>query len=788
MEKLKQVLRFEEIISQIKALPAPLTEESILLRVLVQLMVIVGVIATDVAAVTDFPMSIWAIPLSVTGAIVSWRRRKKKNIALKFILAMTMIATLFFFLGNLVRSLFDNRLVLAGFLVQLQVLHSFDLPRRKDLGYSMVIGLILMGVAGTLSQTVAFAPWLLLFLLIAIPAMILDYRSRMGLPIYENEYKSSQKKGNGLKNSSLAPKKITAFISITVVIGLIIFAIMPRYPGYQLQTFPVSAPEALENLDFSQAEAGGGIVNPGYNREGENGSGTGGNDNVMGGDDEGRGAGQVDDTFYYGFNTKINQNLRGSMTNRKIVLRIRSQAPGFWRAMAFDQYNGTGWEISRENQILEVDRNPWNYQFNFAIPDIKADTEGVIQTFTVVSDLPNIIPLLPNPRFLYFPTDQIVQDTEDSLRSPAGLIEGLTYTVVSKVPKRNQTELSQTGNNYPDSISKYYLQIPEESQEIISQKTQELLSKANRELNSNYDKALYLAQAIKQNYFINGDIPPLAEGEDLATAFLTKFEGGYPDHFSTVYTLMLRSIGIPARLVVGFAPGQFNPFTGYYIVHNTDAYAMTEVYFPEYGWYYFDPIPGNEIIPPSVDDDNTFGILGQLWDWVASWLPSPITAFITIFFEKIVDSISDFLSSPWLFRLWRFLTGGFIGFLVGAFGLIILAFLGWLGFSFAQKMLYRQRLSQLPPMAKLYQQTLDFLTTKGYPKHKAQTPREYADRLREFLQPEQVDIIILIADGYVRWRYGKEGVNVEYLTQQFQLLQRSFNHQKGKKQLIMNNE
>ncbi len=62
----------------------------------------------------------------------------------------------------------DTRLGLAELLIQLQVLHSFDTPRRKNLGYSIVIGLILLGVAATLSQTFAFAPVLLLFLAIAI--------------------------------------------------------------------------------------------------------------------------------------------------------------------------------------------------------------------------------------------------------------------------------------------------------------------------------------------------------------------------------------------------------------------------------------------------------------------------------------------------------------------------------------------------------------------------------------------------------------------------------------------
>ncbi|AFZ46047.1 transglutaminase domain-containing protein [Cyanobacterium stanieri PCC 7202] len=787
IEQLKRFPTFERIIQQIESLPPLKTEESILFRVLVQLMVIVGIVATDVAAMSQFPMSVWAIPLSILGGVVSWHRRKKKNITLKFILAIAMVATLFFFLGNLIRSLFDNRLVLAEFLVQLQVLHSFDLPRRKDLGYSMVIGFILIGVAGTLSQTVAFAPWLLLFLIITIPTMILDYRSRIGLATYESEYranrgnknqKQSEKNRQWLKNSPLSPKKITSFLTVTLVVGLLIFAIMPRYPGYQLQTFPVSAPQGLEDLDFSQTDRG--IVSPGYNRDGS-GAGGGG---LSG--EGGAGTGQVDDTFYYGFNTTIDQNLRGTITNPRVVLRVRSQAPGFWRALAFDHYTGQGWDISRDEQTMDVDRNRWNFQFNFSLPNVQGETERVIQTYTVVSDLPNIIPLLSSPQHLYFPTEQVAVDTEGSLRSPTGLLEGLTYTVVSRVRKRDQTQLSQAGTSYPESIANYYLDVPDNIRDLVRERAEELLSRSPNELTSNYAKALYLAQAIKQNYRIDPDIPPLEEGEDLAQAFLQTYQGGYPDHFATVYTLMLRSLDIPARLVVGFSSGNFNPFTGYYVVRNIDAYAMTEVYFPDYGWFYFDPLPGNEIIPPSVDDDNTFGVLGQLWDWVASWLPSPIVDFITILFTDIINAISGFLSSPWLTRLWGFFTGSFMGILVGAMVLIFLSFIGWLGFNFIQKQLYRLRLAKLDPMEKLYLEMIDFLSQKGYPKHKAQTPKEYAQRLREFLAPEQLEIIDLISTNFVAWRYGQQGYNIDYLSGQFNLLKSSFKS-KVSKQLTMDN-
>ncbi|MGB3759584.1 MAG: transglutaminase, partial [Rivularia sp. (in: cyanobacteria)] len=154
-------------------------EDSITFRVLVSTLVIIGIVATDVAAGATF--SFWAIPLSIVGGSWSYYRRKHKNVAAKFCIAIGMLLALGAFFGRLFGELNDTRLLLAELLIQLQVLHSFDMPRRKDLGYSIVIGLILLGVAATLSQTLAFAPVLLLFLAIALPTLVLDYRSRLGL-------------------------------------------------------------------------------------------------------------------------------------------------------------------------------------------------------------------------------------------------------------------------------------------------------------------------------------------------------------------------------------------------------------------------------------------------------------------------------------------------------------------------------------------------------------------------------------------------------------------------------
>lgn len=206
--------------------------------------------------------------------------------------------------------------------------------------------------------------------------------------------------------------------------------------------------------------------------------------------------------------------------------------------------------------------------------------------------MPNLIPAMAHPKEIYFPTPVVAVDKEGGLRAPVELSEGLTYTVVSEVPLRDRTLLRTTSTNYPESFKKYYLQIPDGIAEKIRKHTEGILANYNLErvgksqkaLESPYEIALYLAQYLKQHYnFPNNpfELPYLSEKEDLVETFLFKNKGGYPDHFSTVLTVMLRSIGIPARLVAGFSPGEFNPFTGMYVVRNTDAFAMTEVYFPD---------------------------------------------------------------------------------------------------------------------------------------------------------------------------------------------------------------
>lgn len=745
-EAMSPLTPLKQLTTRLRAMPSARAhppEDSLALRVAVQCLVSVGILATDVAAGTH--NALWAIPLSGLGAAWSWKQRRQANTLAKLGIAMGMLAVLSLFLSKLVGQGNDSRLVLAELLIQLQVLHTFDLPRRKDLGYSAVIGLILIAVAATISETSWFGLWLVLFLAIAIPVLLLDYRARLALPIRK------------LTVPRRTLKPTVALIALVLLLGLGIFALMPRMPGYKLRTFPMSAPiEVKGQFDNQQ------IINPGYVKPGKQTGKTPSSGGIQSGTGDRPEAGEsfTSSRYYYGFNQTINQTTGGPPMIPEVVMRIRTQAPGFWRVMAFDRYTGQGWELSQNEQTETLKRPSWSYQFQIPQEASQAPTREVVQTITLLSDFTNQIPVLQIPRQLYFPTPEIAIDPETGLRSPVQLEEGLTYTAVSDVPLRDRTLLQQADTRNSALIQERYLQLPQALAARLQTQTEALLATADSNPTAASERSLLLAQLLKQRYTLQ-NLPTLPSGADLVENFLTQ-GGGTPDQFSTVLTVMLRSIGIPARLATGFAPGRFNPFTGMYVVKNTDAYALTEVYLPKLGWYSFDPIPGHPLVPLSVEDNERFPLLSQIWHWVAGWLPSPLK--------------SGF-SSLWLFLgvvltgVFRWLLGqGWLGAMIAVVGVSAIAgvlrllWQGWRAWR------YRRWLASLDPMEQVYRSMLRWMERHGRPKDTAMTPLEYAQWVENQCPPAVADVITEISRAYMEWHYGGRSPNLQELEQQWREL------------------
>jgi Transglutaminase-like superfamily len=82
-----------------------------------------------------------------------------------------------------------------------------------------------------------------------------------------------------------------------------------------------------------------------------------------------------------------------------------------------------------------------------------------------------------------------------------------------------------------------------------------------------------------------GNVPPLV-------AFVLQTRRGYCQHFAGAMALMLRYLGIPARVAAGFTSGEYDRKTHQWTVTDHDAHTWVEAWFPRYGWLPFDPTPG----------------------------------------------------------------------------------------------------------------------------------------------------------------------------------------------------
>ena len=123
---------------------------------------------------------------------------------------------------------------------------------------------------------------------------------------------------------------------------------------------------------------------------------------------------------------------------------------------------------------------------------------------------------------------------------------------------------------------------------------------------------------------------------DAVDQFLFVDQRGVCEHFVSAMVVMLRSLGVPARLASGFGSGQFNAFTNYYEVRANDAHAWVEVYFPQYGWIPFDPTPGWNG-DPQTGDIPRWIFSGALGDLNLPALP------LKEIFQSVIGSIGTIL-------------------------------------------------------------------------------------------------------------------------------------------------
>ncbi|KOP65013.1 transglutaminase [Bacillus sp. FJAT-18019] len=186
------------------------------------------------------------------------------------------------------------------------------------------------------------------------------------------------------------------------------------------------------------------------------------------------------------------------------------------------------------------------------------------------------------------------------------------YTIETLYDQPEAQSLRNITGQDPKYIKEMYLQLPEQ----LPDRVRNLASEITSGTTDRYEMAKAIESYLEQNYAysLHTAVPP--KRKDFTDHFLFDAKKGYCVHFATTMVVLLRSEGIPARYVTGFAPGELVASTvDRYEVAEKNAHAWVEVFFPGRGWVMFDPTPGFGIgvmsSPPAAGGSDS--------GWLTSW-------------------------------------------------------------------------------------------------------------------------------------------------------------------------
>ena len=445
---------------------------------------------------------------------------------------------------------------------------SFELRSRLNLFSGMAIGLINLYVAATLSRDISFLVFLLAYIGLMLTFMWRadDEDGLRDNPIVLRPITQQDRQGAIFHR---VPRPFRGWIGwigrlavALPVLASLVFVFTPHFAGH-----PIVPPVTINVPIHSGPSAD--IINPALPLV-----------QVQGWSD------QVSD-HYYGFDSRLDLAYRGGLSDT-IMMYVRSPAWSYWRSHAYDFYDGRTWAQS-DTSIQTIARQGVLFDLNFKNrPWLREDY--FVQTYTIMQEMPNLIFTAGQPLQVYLAADEIGLDATGGIRVGETLKPGMVYSVMSLRQDSTPDQLRASGllTRIPAAIQQTYTQLPE----TVTQRTHDLAAQVSANAATEYDKVVAVRDYVRNTYPYDYFPPAQPPNTDAVDQFLFVDKRGVCEHFVSAMVVMLRSLGIPARLVAGFGSGTYNPFTNYYEVRANNAHAWVEVYFPRYGWVPFDPTPG----------------------------------------------------------------------------------------------------------------------------------------------------------------------------------------------------
>jgi transglutaminase-like putative cysteine protease len=273
----------------------------------------------------------------------------------------------------------------------------------------------------------------------------------------------------------------------------------------------------------------------------------------------------------------------------------------YWRVRTYDQYLDGNWQSMFT----------FNEPFTPDQPSLQlADSHGRLYEFVFSTPQSNLAVLVTpsNPIWVSRPSElSFTPSTEDKIyplmfRANTPILAGEQYVVRAKIYNPTVAQLQYAGGIYPAWVLDHYLQLPDN----LSPQIRELALRIIRDVTTPYEKATAITDYLRATitYTVKVDSPP--EGTDPLVWFLFDYRAGFCNYYASTEVILLRSVGVPARLAVGFAEGEYDP-PDKFTIRERDAHAWPEVYFPDIGWVEFEPTSSQPALVRLPGDTTTTG-------------------------------------------------------------------------------------------------------------------------------------------------------------------------------------
>ncbi|MCC2641219.1 MAG: conserved rane protein of unknown function, Transglutaminase-like [Nitrospira sp.] len=297
-----------------------------------------------------------------------------------------------------------------------------------------------------------------------------------------------------------------------------------------------------------------------------------------------------------GFTQHVDLGVMGPVKqDPSIVMRVEltegesnesKREPLYLRGVAYDQYNGKSWSNSLPHRRTLTELPQGTFTLRTPRVESPAAFDRRLRQDILLEPLDTAVLFgAPLPVSVKGDFLSVQADLMGSLHLPFPSHARIQYTAYSLPTTVTATENRATAFLYPEFILQHYLQVPAVSSQVVD------LARRVTQPATSVSQAVNLIRAhLLTTYRYSLDVPSLQSVHPLEDFLLTR-KTGYCEHYATAMVVLLRTVGIPARLVTGFLATEWNGFGKHYTVRQRDAHAWVEVYFPQSGWITMDPTP-----------------------------------------------------------------------------------------------------------------------------------------------------------------------------------------------------